>query len=69
MNANIGEMLNWFRRKKMDNIIEMDDGTYLSSTEAKIMLKWAFKRGYETLEDIPQSDVDNRTWNYITTTK
>ena len=53
MNADIKGMLDFYKHKKMDRILQADDGTFIPSKDAKKYLNWCLKNGYKDLYSAP----------------
>ena len=53
MNADIKCMLDFYKHKKMDRILQADDGTFIQSKDAKKYLNWCLKNGHKDLYSAP----------------
>lgn len=56
MNADIEDMLNFYKHGPMNGILQSYKGEFISSKEGKEYLKWCLKHGYKELYSAPDWD-------------
>ena len=56
MNADIEGMLNYYKHRQMNGILQSDKGERISLKEGKEYLRWCLKQGYKDLYSAPDWD-------------